>query len=152
MWKTVQSNLPLDINDFLSGDAHRYKRFFLDDVFTFIFRIQRFGGRFNGIFYKVNQDKCSKCGKCVNNCPAKNISLKEGKIKFGNKCLMCQKCAMYCPSQAISVGLFKRWAVGGAYSFKEQLTYEQELKPKFCVKNYKKYFEYCEKRRNGEDE
>ena len=145
MISAVKGRIALDIYEFLNGKMHQYKWFFMERPFAVIFRIQRFGGRFNGRFYKVN-DNCTKCNKCINNCPAHNISIVDGKLKFGKHCLMCQKCAMYCPNQAISVGLFKRWQVGGAYSFKEQLEFQKELKPKFCAKSYKKYFEECENR------
>lgn len=156
VWKMKQAVdlfVPQDVNAFLCGNEQPIKRFFLDRPFSFIFRIQRFGGRFNGRFYKVDLNKCSHCNKCINNCPANNIMLKDGAIEFGKNCLMCQRCAMYCPTQAISVGLFKRWQVGKAYAFKEQLEYQKELKPRFCVRSYKRYFgEYESRAKVGESD
>ncbi len=45
--------------------------------------------------------KCVKCGKCVELCPAGNISLADGKISFGKKCIACLGCFHRCPRQAI---------------------------------------------------
>lgn len=50
--------------------------------------------------FSVNK-KCVKCGKCVSICPAQNISLKNGKIEFGDGCVACLGCFHRCPNQAI---------------------------------------------------
>ena len=149
MISTLNYLLPIDINDYLNGKYHKLHRFIFDRPFSFIFRIQRFGGRLNGRLYKIDYDKCLKCNKCMNNCPGKNITKVDDKYKFGKTCLMCQRCAMYCPSQAIKVGMFQRWRVGGPYSFRETTTFEKEKKPKYCAKSYKKYFLESEERING---
>lgn len=44
---------------------------------------------------------CTKCGKCVNLCPANNISLSNDKIEFGNNCVACLGCYHRCPNKAI---------------------------------------------------
>lgn len=46
-------------------------------------------------------DACTMCQKCVKNCPADNIAVKDGKITFGSKCVVCQACYHRCPVQAI---------------------------------------------------
>lgn len=53
------------------------------------------GGRFS------TNDKCIKCNKCVNLCPADNISLVKGEIKFADKCVACLGCFHRCPQNAI---------------------------------------------------
>ena len=141
----MEGLLPLDLDDFLNQKDVRIKRFFLDRPFAFLLRIQWWGGRFNGRFYKVKKDQCIKCLKCVNECPAKNISFKDGKFKFGGQCLMCQRCIMYCPKKAIKVGMFNSWRVDEPYSFKPS-EYQKESHPNYCKKNYKKYFEISETR------
>ena len=145
--------IPLDLKDFLDGKESHMKRFFLDRFFAWTFRIQRWGGRFNGRFYKVKKDKCIKCQKCVNMCPAKNIvfDATKDKFKFGGKCLMCQRCIMYCPNRAIKVGMFNKWRVDEPYSFQET-PYQKESRPNYCKKNYQKYFEESEKRINAAKE
>ena len=148
MKKTMEGLLPLDLDHFLNGEESHMKRFFLDRPFAFLLRIQWWGGRFNGLFYNVKKDDCIKCMKCVQDCPAKNISYNEEKQKFhfGYQCLMCQRCIMYCPKHAIKVGMFNAWRVDSPYSFKEQLEFQKERHPRYCRKNYQRYFEVSEKR------
>ena len=148
MNKTMEGLLPLDLDLFLKGHDEHMKRFFLDRPFAFLLRIQWWGGRFNGLFYKVEKKKCMKCMKCVNECPAHNIRYIEekDKFKFGYQCLMCQRCIMYCPRQAIKVGMFNHWRVDEPYTFKEVTEFQMERKPRFCKKNYERYFRESEQR------
>lgn len=149
MRKTMEGLLPLDLELILKGEKEVHmKRFFFDRPFAFILRIQWWGGRFNGLFYKVQKKKCIKCMKCVKDCPAHNIKYVEAKdkFKFGYQCLMCQRCIMYCPKQAIKVGMFNSWRVDEPYSFKEQLEFQKERHPKYCKKNYERYFKESETR------
>ena len=143
----MEGLLPLDMKDFLDGKEAHMKRFFLDRFFAWVLRIQWWGGRFNGRFYKVENKKCIHCMKCVNNCPANNIVFdeKKGKFKFKGHCLMCQRCIMYCPRQAIKVGMFNSWRVDIPYTFKEA-EYQKERHPNYCKKNYIRYFAESEKR------
>ena len=139
MYDTMAKLVPIDLERFFKHQKVKVKRFFLGRLFALTFRIQWFGGRFNGLFYKVEKDKCIKCQKCLDNCPAKNIKEKQDKIKFGFHCLMCQRCIMHCPTHAIKAGLFNGWRVDEPYDFKEA-PYQKEIKPNFCKKNYQKYF------------
>ena len=145
MKNVMEGLLPLDLDLFLKGQEVHLKRFFLDRPFAFLLRIQWWGGRFNGLFYSVDKMKCVKCKKCIHHCPSHNITMKKGKIHFGYQCLMCQKCVMYCPKKAIKVGMFNAWRVDEPYSFKDS-EYQVEKKPKFCKKNYERYFQESEKR------
>ncbi len=65
--------------------------------------------------YKINTDKCLKCGLCVKNCPNKAIFIVK-EINYGGltlqvtkidpkKCKDCGTCVSeewWCPAQAIS--------------------------------------------------
>lgn len=44
---------------------------------------------------------CNKCNKCIRNCPANNISLKNNKITFGENCILCTRCLNSCSENAI---------------------------------------------------
>lgn len=44
---------------------------------------------------------CTKCLKCVELCPAKNISFNGEQIVFGNSCVACLGCYHRCPNKAI---------------------------------------------------
>ncbi len=148
MITTMNGLLPLDLDKFLEGKEEHMKRWFFDRPFAFVLRIQWWGGRFNGLFYKVENKKCIKCMKCVNDCPAHNISFdqEKGKFHFGYQCLMCQKCIMYCPKHAIKVGMFNSWRVDEPYTFKKQVEFQKERHPKYCKKNYERYFRLSEQR------
>ena len=48
--------------------------------------------------------KCSRCSKCVNNCPDKAMTFKDGKLKiFFHNCKYCRHCMLICPQQAIRI-------------------------------------------------
>jgi flavodoxin/Fe-S-cluster-containing hydrogenase component 2 len=53
--------------------------------------------------FKVDPDKCTACGKCIDICPTKNIVENEqGRPLWGRQCLYCLSCEMQCPEDAIS--------------------------------------------------
>lgn len=54
---------------------------------------------------KIDTEKCIGCGKCVQLCPMKNISLdmEENHAEPGKHCTMCYRCANRCPAQAITL-------------------------------------------------
>jgi uncharacterized protein (DUF362 family)/ferredoxin len=53
---------------------------------------------------KIDQDKCKKCLICVENCPAKTIHVKNGKVEIDlSNCIMCFCCHELCPYQAIKL-------------------------------------------------
>ena len=49
---------------------------------------------------KLLPDSCTKCGICVNVCPASNIEVGEA-LHFGNNCETCYACVNLCPEHAI---------------------------------------------------
>ncbi|MDR0978008.1 MAG: EFR1 family ferrodoxin [Endomicrobium sp.] len=54
------------------------------------------------IKFKINKNKCTKCGLCYEICPVKNISVKDGYPVFnGIKCQLCMRCISYCHTHAI---------------------------------------------------
>ncbi len=46
-------------------------------------------------------DACVRCGKCVRQCPADNIVMEEGRVRFKNRCMFCLACLHQCPAHAI---------------------------------------------------
>ena len=87
-------------------------------IFSAIFKVQQPGAVFNGRLYSANK-RCNMCLKCVRECPAGNISIKNGKLKFDGKCTMCMRCVMFCPKNAVNPGLLRPMKVNGAYNFKK---------------------------------
>jgi len=69
-------------------------------------------GIINGLFYPVfvhakkfyATESCISCGKCVNVCPLKNVSIENGKPKWGDNCTHCMACICKCPKEAIEYG------------------------------------------------
>ncbi len=49
-------------------------------------------------------DACSGCGKCMRNCSTGNISMVDGKPKWGNNCNFCLRCYHCCPKHAVAFG------------------------------------------------
>ena len=49
-------------------------------------------------------EACIHCGKCVDACPLKNITLEEGRPKWHGHCTMCMGCYHHCPVNAIQYG------------------------------------------------
>lgn len=66
-------------------------------------------GVVNKIFYLTSvsakgfysTEACISCGKCVKDCPLNNITLVEGKPKWGSNCTHCMACICKCPKEAI---------------------------------------------------
>lgn len=65
---------------------------------------------------------CNQCGLCVKNCPAENVFLKKGKIKFHTSCSACLRCVYSCPNQAIHFRLFRFITIPGGYNVKKSLS------------------------------
>ena len=52
--------------------------------------------------YKINQNKCIKCGACVGSCPVNAISFDaNGNVVIDpKKCISCGTCYAVCPVSA----------------------------------------------------
>lgn len=55
--------------------------------------------------FKVDKEKCLKCGLCIKNCTSKNLKPDNDGVPYSkkNSCLGCQQCMAICPACAISV-------------------------------------------------
>ena len=52
--------------------------------------------------FDVEEEKCRKCGICVDLCPVGNIQMAEGEFpKHGLNCEYCLRCVSLCPRQAM---------------------------------------------------
>ena len=51
---------------------------------------------------KIDNEKCTKCNKCVSLCPMENLVL-DDRVHTLNKCTMCYRCLNLCPAQAITL-------------------------------------------------
>lgn len=52
---------------------------------------------------KIDQEKCTGCGECVDACPTEAISLVDDKAVIdADSCGECMSCIDVCPAEAIS--------------------------------------------------
>ena len=65
----------------------------------------------------LSTDACIHCGKCVEVCPLKNITLEDGCPKWNGNCTMCMSCYHHCPVNAIQYG--KATVGKGQYYYKK---------------------------------
>jgi flavodoxin/ferredoxin len=75
--------------------------------------------------------RCTRCGKCVRECPSGNITVNNGSISFGWRCLWCLCCVYSCPARAITPRLMKFTVLKGGYNL-ERLVANPSLKGE-CV-------------------
>lgn len=50
---------------------------------------------------------CTSCNKCKNVCPAKAITMSNGKPKWNLNCESCQRCINICPNKSIQLSIAK---------------------------------------------
>ena len=51
----------------------------------------------------VDREKCIACRQCIQDCPTRVISLKDGKADINNEgCIKCAHCVAVCPVDAVS--------------------------------------------------
>lgn len=64
-------------------------------------------------------DKCISCGICARDCPAKTITMIDGRPHWGKECYQCTACINLCPAKAIEYG--KGTAMRGRYRIEDYL-------------------------------
>jgi len=52
---------------------------------------------------KVDNEKCTGCGVCVEICPVNAIKIENKKAVISEECIGCGACINQCPSEAISL-------------------------------------------------
>ncbi len=107
-----------------NGERHFYKtglflRICMGTIAAFAARIFPLLGK-----DAVTNNSCTLCGLCSRSCPANNITLKNGKIKFHISCSACLRCVYTCPKQAIHFRLFRFFIIPGGYHVKRSLSEE----------------------------
>ncbi len=122
-----------------NGIISRIRSNVIYNIAAFFVGIQKIGGNVNSFLYRVDRDKCTKCNKCVKECPQNNIYLKDGKIKFHHHCDMCMRCSFFCPTNAIKIGFLEGWKVNGRYDF-EKIKNDDSIGSNYITKQSKGFY------------
>ncbi|MDA8422537.1 MAG: 4Fe-4S binding protein [Nitrospiraceae bacterium] len=51
--------------------------------------------------YRINENKCSGCGTCLDVCPTEAIKMQDGHAVITMECIDCGACPRVCPEGAI---------------------------------------------------
>lgn len=148
MWETAKKLIPLDCADILNGVERREKKMPFGGFLAWILRCEHWGAHLIGVGYRATKT-CVGCGICAKNCPVGNITMKNGKPKFGGNCLICARCSFNCPKDSIKIGMLNGWRVNGAYSFEDGDPNEKNGHENYCKKAYARYFKEAEERINS---
>jgi len=92
--------------------------------------------------FSVDADRCTRCGECVADCPARIIAMQEGLPTIApekeDSCYRCQHCLAICPTGAVSILGLKPGnsrPLVGAYPDPDKL--ETLIKGRRSVRRYK---------------
>ena len=147
MKNTLDNLAPIEAREVICGVEHKLSKVPFGRFVAWVVRIEQPAIKVNGRFFKVDGNKCIKCGACAKNCPVGNIKMDgNGKFSFGGDCVMCARCSFNCPTNAFDIGMLNGWKVNGRYSFKMPKKPEEDKHARYCKKAYKRYFEEAQKK------
>lgn len=147
MKNTLEQLASVEAREVLCGVEHKLSKVPFGRFVAWVVRIEQPAMKVNGRFFKVDGNKCIKCGACAKNCPVGNIKTDgNGKFSFGGDCVMCTRCSFNCPTNAFDIGMLNGWKVNGRYSYKLSEKPEEDKHAWYCQKAYKRYFEEAQKK------
>lgn len=147
MKNTLEQLAPVEAREIICGVEHKLSKVPFGRFVAWVVRIEQPAMKVNGRFFKVDGNKCIKCGACAKNCPVGNIKMDgNGKFSFGGDCVMCTRCSFNCPTNAFDIGMLNGWKVNGRYSYKLPEKPEEDKHAWYCKKAYKRYFEEAQKK------
>ncbi|MGI6766216.1 MAG: EFR1 family ferrodoxin [Lentihominibacter sp.] len=84
-------------------------------------------------------ESCTKCRKCIRDCPMENITFSDEKIVFGKNCTACYRCVYMCPVRAITGRKYKFAIFKDGYDIKKILT-DDKLKGDYITLKTRGYY------------
>ena len=138
MWKTAKERIPKAAKLIAEGRSIRRKTSPGTRLVSRLCRVEHWFYPRNGRLYRVDRKRCVRCMKCVKDCPAGNISFKNGDFCFGKNCTGCVRCAFRCPKGAIHIGILDFMRVTGPYDFTRDPA--KATLGRYCKKAYQRYF------------
>ena len=139
MWKTAKERILNAAEQIAAGRQIPVSPSLPAKAMSGICRIEHWFYPKNGRLFRIDGKRCTRCMKCVNSCPTKNIRFEDGQFRFGKNCIGCVRCSFQCPSEAIRIGLINFMRVNGPYDFNRDSN--GAIIGKYCKKAYKRYFE-----------
>lgn len=147
MKNTLEQLASVEAREVICGVEHKLSKVPFGRFVAWVVRIEQPAMKVNGRFFKVDGNKCIKCGACAKNCPVGNIKTDgNGKFSFGGDCVMCTRCSFNCPTNAFDIGMLNGWKVNGRYSYKLPEKPEEDKHAWYCQKAYKRYFEDAQRK------
>lgn len=95
------------------------------------------------IDFRVNRERCTRCGACVGDCPSRIIVMGSGDFpaiapERESACLRCEHCLAICPTAAISIlGFNPDESQNLAGSFPEAWRLETLIRGRRSVRHYR---------------
>lgn len=102
------------VSEILSGLIRRSKPQLSARALAFICKLEKPCAKLYAKDLKVSNN-CTRCGWCVQNCPRRNIVIKNRKVSFGWKCVLCLRCVYGCPQNAIKSRILRFIVVKEGY-------------------------------------
>ena len=127
--------------EILVGKVKLQKNNFFLRIGTYLFNtMERIGVKYLGSYLKTS-DSCILCEKCIKNCPTRNISKEDNKIKFSKNCTFCMRCIYNCPNRAITIRYFNFFVIKEGYNI-QRIIYDPNVKGNYVSSKTKGFFKH----------
>ncbi len=143
MKRAAELRTARDAEEIASGKGARKRVNVFKRMVAFTLRIEHTAMPFLGKRFRAG-DACVGCGLCAKLCPQNNITIVDGKPKFGKSCVGCMACAFGCPKDALKISVLNGWRVNGAYDFGGTPATDEQV-CSYCHKAYLRYFHEAER-------
>jgi len=127
--------------EILLGKTNLQKNNLWLKIGTYLFnKAERSGASYFGK-YLIVSDLCNLCGKCIKECPTRNISKHNDNVVFGNKCTFCMRCVYNCPERAISNKYMNFFVIKKGYNILNVIN-DPKIKGNYISHKTKGYFKH----------